>query len=50
MFDLYEALVPALSIITFLNLLSLKLALRDNTVLAKIYQKKHTVNLSIQQN
>jgi len=37
MFDLYQAFVPAISIITFFNLLALKFALRDNVALSKIY-------------
>ena len=46
MFDLYQALIPAISITTFLNILSLKLALRDNVALAKIYEKKQTNHLA----
>jgi hypothetical protein len=50
MLDLYQVLVPAISIITFLNLLSLKLALKDNVTLNKIYNNKHSVELMAKHN
>lgn len=45
MLDLYQALVPVFSIVTFLNLLSLKLALKDNVTLSKIYNNKPSSEL-----
>jgi hypothetical protein len=37
MFDLYQAVLPAISIITVLNLIALKLSLKDSALLAKIH-------------
>jgi len=50
MLDLYQALVPAISIITFLNLLSLKLALKDNVALTKIHNNKQSLELMAKHN
>ena len=44
MIDLYLLLVPTFSIITLLNILSLKLAIKDNIALSKIYEKKQDIH------
>lgn len=44
MVDLYQLLVPLISMMGLLNLLSLKLAIKDNVTMVKLFEKDRQIS------